>query len=55
MKFFIYLIRWQISGLVMMPVLTIMNYGVITNVIIAQMIGAVIFYKLDEWILKDED
>ena len=55
MKFFIYLTRWQISGIIMMPVLKIMNCGVVTKVIVAQIIGAIIFYQIDKWILKDED
>jgi hypothetical protein len=49
-----YLIRWQVSGIVMMPVLWYLKYGVIINVIVAQIIGASIFYCIDKRIFKNE-
>lgn len=54
-KFAVYLIRWIISGFVMLPFMLIMKYYGIpfsVNVIIGQIIGAFIFYKIDGMIFK---
>lgn len=54
-KFAVYLIRWIISGFVMLPFMLIMKYYDIlfsVNVIIGQIIGAFIFYKIDGMIFK---
>lgn len=54
-KFAVYLIRWIISGFVMLPFMLIMRYYDIpfsVNVITGQIIGAFIFYKIDSMIFK---
>ena len=54
-KFAVYLIRWIISGFVMLPFMLIMKAGDVpfaANVIIGQIIGAFIFYKIDGMIFK---
>lgn len=54
-KFAVYLIRWIISGFVMLPFMLIMKYYDIpfsVNVITGQIIGAFIFYKIDGMIFK---
>lgn len=54
-KFAVYLIRWIISGFVMLPFMLIMKYYDIpfsVNVIAGQIIGAFIFYKIDGMIFK---
>lgn len=54
-KFAVYLIRWIISGFVMLPFMLIMKYYDIpfsVNVITGQIIGAFIFYKIDSMIFK---
>jgi len=52
-KYLIYLLRWQISGIVMMPVLMLTkNLGTVIGVIIAQLIGAIIFWFVDKRIFK---
>jgi hypothetical protein len=38
-----------------MPVLWILDFGVVLNVVIAQAIGAIIFYQIDRRIFKDEN
>jgi len=52
-KYLIYHLRWQISGVVMMPVLMCTkNLGTVIGVIIAQLIGAMIFWFVDKRIFK---
>lgn len=51
----VYFIRWQISTLVMMPfmyVLDSLGLPVIPNLIIAQTIGSIIFFRLDKLIFN---
>ena len=48
--------RWQVSGILMYLVMYPLKDIELSLLIpIAQLIGAMFFYKLDEWILKDED
>ena len=54
-QFIIYVIRWIISGFVMLPFMLLFEYLGITlsvNIILGQLIGACIFYKIDSWIFK---
>ena len=54
-KFAVYSARWIISGFVMLPFMLIMKAGDVpfaANVIIGQIIGAFIFYKIDSMIFK---
>lgn len=54
-KFAVYVVRWIISGFVMLPFMLIMKYYDIpfsVNVITGQIIGAFIFYKIDSMIFK---
>ena len=52
-KYLTYHLRWQISGIVMMPVLMCTkNLGTVIGVIIAQLIGAMIFWFVDKRIFK---
>lgn len=54
-KFAVYLIRWIISGFIMLPFMLIMKYYDVpfsVNVITGQIIGAFIFYKIDGMIFK---
>ena len=53
--FAVYFIRWQISTVVMMPfmyVLDKLGLTVIPNLIIAQTIGSIIFFRLDKLIFN---
>lgn len=55
MRFLIYVLRWVVSGFVMLPFMLIMKHYDVPfslNVIIGQIIGAFIFYKIDELIFK---
>ena len=52
-KYLVYHLRWQISGIVMMPVLMLTkNLGTVIGVILAQLIGAAIFWYIDKKIFK---
>ena len=55
-KYLIYLIRWLISGFVMLPVMLILeSYGLTLwlNLMIGQAFGSLIFYEIDKWIFKE--
>lgn len=57
-KFAVYVVRWIISGFVMLPFMLIMKYYDVpfsANVIIGQIIGAFIFYKIDGMIFKNKE
>ena len=54
-KFAVYVVRWIISGFVMLPFMLIMkemNVPFTVNVIAGQIIGAFIFYKIDGIIFR---
>jgi len=53
-RYVIYHIRWQISGLVMLPVMTLLvaYLPLWANLMIGQFFGAIIFYHIDEIIFK---
>lgn len=54
-KFAVYVIRWVVSGFVMLPFMLIMKYYDVpfsANVIIGQVIGAFVFYKIDGMIFR---
>lgn len=54
-RFWIYVIRWIVSGFVMLPFMLIMkemNVPFAANVIIGQIIGAFIFYNIDKLIFR---
>lgn len=54
-RFAIYLIRWIMSGFVMLPFMMFfeaLGLELAYNIILGQLIGACIFYKLDALIFK---
>ena len=54
-KYFVYLFRWLISAFVMMPFMVFFEYLGITlalNLILGQIIGSLIFFKIDDFIFK---
>ena len=54
-KYFVYLFRWLISAFVMMPFMVFFFYFGITltlNLILGQIIGSLIFFKIDDFIFK---
>ena len=58
-QFFIYICRWIISGVVMTPFMKVFecvfgNGYLFCNIIIGQIIGAFIFWKIDKSIFKKQ-
>ena len=54
-RFWIYVIRWIVSGFVMLPFMLIMKEMQVpftVNVIAGQIIGAFIFYNIDKLIFR---
>jgi hypothetical protein len=52
-KFFLYLLRWQLSTPVLAGVLILLNdYPVAIATIGANLIGGIIFFWFDRWIFK---
>ena len=53
-RFLRYAFRWQLSSFILAPVLyfTAEALGVTWSTIIANFIGACIFYPIDRWIFK---
>lgn len=55
--FLIYWCRWLISAVVMMPFMLLFDFWGLSlcfNLILGQSIGALIFFKIDEFIFKHE-
>jgi len=54
MKLIIYLLRWQLSTPILSLViyLTIDKYGNLASTILANLIGGLVFYKVDKLIFK---
>ena len=52
-KKILYAIRWQISGLVLIP--TAIFFGPLYGVLIGNLIGAIIFWNVDKWLTKAID
>ena len=56
-QYLLYHLRWQISGIIMYPVLGILqSFGLPLwfGVVMAQFVGALIFWFIDKWIFKDD-
>ena len=54
-KYFVYLFRWLISAFVMMPFMVFFEYigiALTLNLILGQIIGSLIFFKIDDFIFK---
>jgi len=51
-KYLLYLLRWQLSTPVLSIVLYILNFNVLLETIIANLIGGLIFFWVDKKIFK---
>ena len=51
-RFILYLIRWQLSTPILALCLSVLRFDTLTNTIIANLIGGVIFYFVDKKIFK---
>lgn len=54
-RFILYLIRWQLSTPILALCLHLLNFDTLTNTIIANLIGGIIFYFVDKRIFKGEN
>lgn len=58
MRFLLYIARWQLSALIMMPLMfvlgTYFGLSVVITLPIGQLFGAFVFWEIDKWIFKNE-
>jgi hypothetical protein len=56
-KYLIYHGRWQLSTVVMLGPITVFSwyFGPQVSLVLSQVIGAAVFYKVDQWIFTDND
>ena len=53
-RFLLYLLRWQISTIILAPCIYLLPFSVLVKTIIANMIGGCMFYFIDKKIFKEE-
>lgn len=51
-KLWLYIARWQFSSPILFVIILLLNWPTWIEVIIANLIGALVFYKVDKYILK---
>ena len=51
-QFFIYILRWQLSSIVLAPVIWLLPNQPIAAAILANLIGALVFFPIDTIIFK---
>ena len=54
-KFAVYLFRWLVSAFVMMPFMILfeqLGISIALNLILGQIIGAIIFFRIDSYIFQ---
>ena len=54
-KFILYLIRWELSTPILAIVLYYLPFTTLTNTIIANLIGGIIFFWVDRLIFRKEE
>lgn len=54
-KFILYLIRWQLSTPILAVCLSFLMFDTLTNTIIANLIGGIIFYWVDKYIFNKKE
>jgi hypothetical protein len=52
MKLFLYMLRWQLSSPILAFSVLFIPGSTITRVIIANVIGSLIFFPVDKWIMN---
>jgi len=52
MKLFLYMFRWQLSSPILALSVLFIPGSTITKVIIANVIGSLIFFPIDKWIMS---
>lgn len=51
-KLLLYLLRWQLSTPILFLCVSLIPYGNLTTTFLANLIGGLIFFRVDEWIFK---
>lgn len=51
-RFVIYACRWQLSSIILAPVIWLVPNQPIVAAIVANLIGACVFFPIDMWIFK---
>lgn len=51
-KFITYLIRWQLSTLILAPCIWLLPYNILIKTIISNLIGGIIFWWFDKWLFQ---
>ena len=51
-KFILYLFRWQLSTPILAFVMYKLPYETLVNTIIGNLVGGIVFYGIDLWILN---
>lgn len=54
-QYFLYLIRWQLSTPILALCLNLLHFTTLTNTIIANLIGGMIFYWVDKYIFRGDN
>jgi hypothetical protein len=52
MRYFVYLARWQLSGIILAPCIALIPNSPIYSAIIANLIGGIVFYWVDKFIFR---
>lgn len=51
-RFILYLIRWQLSTPILFLVINYLEIGYLEKVVIANLIGGILFYQVDKKIIR---
>lgn len=49
-KFITYLIRWQLSTVILAPCIWLLPYNILIKTIISNLIGGILFFWFDKWL-----
>jgi len=51
-KYIIYLVRWQLSGLIIAPCIYFLHGNAILSSVVGNLLGGIIFWFVDKWIFS---
>lgn len=54
-KYILYLLRWQLSGLILAPCIMLIKADPVTVTVISNLIGGAIFFWVDKYIFSKVD
>jgi hypothetical protein len=53
-KFITYLIRWQLSTIILAPCIWLLPYNIIIKTLVSNGIGACVFWFFDRWLFQKD-